>query len=102
MRGHRQSKATPDLVGFLRARLDEDAERWRHFAAVGGQGPWDFLLADIDVKRRIINAAVVAWNNSCDPSDETWVLLAPSLKAVVKLLALPYAGHVDYREEWRP
>lgn len=112
---------TADLVAFLRARLDED-----HTAVLryrdGHEGPclnyrgqdpegydeYDscylhieaaeatpyrdvaFGLADIDAKRRILNET---WGGR--DHQDLWV-------HHVRLLALPYAGHPDYREEWRP
>ena len=111
-----------DLIAFLRTRLDEREARARQLAKDWdelevpreGHDPGEcdecdrarkkfyntldhdspeFVLAEVDVKRRIIDM----W----DPN-----VLAGSyfdaLAEVLCLLALPYAGHLDYREEWRP
>lgn len=96
-----------DLIAFLRARLDEDEERAR--AVESHDRRWDYLppkadsyvrrfnpdrvLAEVDAKRQIIDL----W----DPN-----VLAGSyfdaLAQVLRLLALPDAGHPEYRDEWRP
>ncbi|MGA4864080.1 DUF6221 family protein [Streptomyces lavendulocolor] len=143
-----------DLIKFLRARLDEDAEAahtWpddqRHWTergsrnldyasgssesvsaiSVGGSGPlgWERIyvkrdvahlslhiarhdparvLAEVDAKRQMIdeyarNAEAAEaeqcpneWNGGIDKLGHF----------VLPLLALPYADHPDYRDEWRP
>lgn len=68
---------------------------------------WDpaRVLAEVEVKRRILDefkprvdqmdATIEGeWGMGNYPSGESDLL--------VKLLALPYADHPDYREEWRP
>jgi len=59
------------------------------------------VLAECEAKRRIVErcAAVVKhseWMNDMEMS-ELWNFADSTLED----LALPYAGHVDYREEWR-
>lgn len=78
-----------DLVAFLRARLDED-EAW----VVDGDCPCpegglipncpERVLREVEAKRRLVGWA------------ETKALY------VLTALALPYADHPDYRQEWRP
>lgn len=58
------------------------------------------VLREVEAKRKILNAAVVAWNSSCDPTDTFWPQLAPTLKAIVTTLAQPYSDHPDYKQEW--
>jgi hypothetical protein len=58
-------------------------------------------LCDVDVKRRLLakHAPVI------DGTQSSWTWFEGSESAseeVVRLLALPYADHPDYREEWRP
>lgn len=51
------------------------------------------VLAEVEAKRRILTAY------------ENYDREAPELDvpdSVIRLLALPYAGHPDYRKEWRP
>jgi hypothetical protein len=113
-----------DLVQFLRARLDEDERRARR--AIDGPrnqfvsadediDPLLFdedgtfalparVLAEVDTKRQMIdeyarNAEAAEaeqcpneWNGGIDKLGHF----------VLPLLALPYAGHPDYRDEWRP
>lgn len=121
-----------DLVAFLRARYDEDAEKalaaspgpWSPnaeadevvacdgitvadgFALSGRQlratvehiAEWDpaRVLADVDAKRRILERAV-AEIESQDPPRASAIFAS----GVLLLLALPYADHPDYRQEWR-
>jgi uncharacterized protein DUF6221 len=51
------------------------------------------VLAECDAKRRIIELQRSDLRD--DPQD--W-----EADEVLRLLALPYAGHPDYRAEWRP
>jgi len=114
--------STPSLAEFLLARFAEDEERAR--AARGyqtgsryeGQPPdWQLhierwspamVLADLDAKRRIVelHPSEDEWRDEGEQGSEycvenpawtTWT-------EVLKLLALPYADHLDYRQEWRP
>lgn len=48
------------------------------------------VLAEVDAKRRVVDEG----DTSYDGADE--------YRRVLALLALPYASHPDYREEWRP
>jgi hypothetical protein len=50
------------------------------------------VLAECEAKRRIVERVTdVAWTGSYAVRD-----------VVLGLLALPYAAHPDYRDEWRP
>lgn len=71
-----------DLAEFLRARLDE----------------WEEVLLDVESKQLIIQEC--AYWLEHDPLGTG----APDGLAakVLRLLALPYAGHPDYRKEWAP
>ncbi|MCR6706565.1 MAG: DUF6221 family protein [Cellulomonas sp.] len=110
-----------DLTEFLLARFDEDdavardphesvrAER----AADMDRIEWDDccgyvrlglgrMLAESEAKRRIVEECrasverVDFWYGQGDQD-------VSSLPArTLRLLALPYATHADYREEWRP
>jgi hypothetical protein len=128
-----------DLTGFLRARLDEDEQY--------AQGPWGDdgyseynepgtpghhlrVLAEVDAKRRILDASNMAcppaclaehsFSGSCglrwmgplrEENGSRWVLDDTGLRVApppaipewaLRLLALPYADHPDYRTEWAP
>lgn len=55
------------------------------------------VLAEIEVKRTMIHHL-----NAID-QDATWPIQARNLaQYTLKLLALPHAVHVDYRQEWKP
>lgn len=107
-----------DIADFIRARLDEDqwraqagkdaAEKRTHYRA-------DMLrsceraLRDVDAKRRMIklafqHAAKIDGEWGCCHSAEQIEagLCHEPLPDLLRLLALPYAGHPDYRPEWAP
>lgn len=96
-----------ELVEFLKARLDEDEQVAKATVMDGisfwtAQDSWLGLaapvvahaqrhdparvLAEVEAKR-----LQLALHKECDASCY-----------VVRVLALPYASHPDYREEWRP
>ncbi|MEU2724099.1 DUF6221 family protein [Streptomyces smyrnaeus] len=104
-----------DLVAFLRARLDEEAQAAQG-SPVQSWNEADFyvstdlipgvrahiarhdparVLDEVDAKRRILR-----WHldEECCSVCLDDVEGCPLFRA----LALPYASHPDYREEWRP
>lgn len=121
-----------DLVQFLRDRLDEEAtlagsgETWTAFDEAPDTGTrrvdvdhsfervtactrsWRALhiarhdparvLADVEAKRRIVEEANLYL---CDSGPGCGYRTKHGHN-VLRLLALPYADHPDYREEWRP
>lgn len=105
-----------DLAEFLLARIAEDQALARESTGVedssGGAVAWAKtderwlleidparLLTECEAKRQIIERARMAWDNSdCTECNEAGYLADDLLK----LLALPYAGHPDYRDDWRP
>jgi hypothetical protein len=94
------------LTEFLLARIAEDEESARFamsrndggaldyagqwFGAVGHAERWEpvRVLAECEAKRRIVER--------CRASNGYWGA------EVERMLALPYADHPDYREEWKP
>ncbi len=104
-----------DLIAFLRARLDEDET-----SVISGdckcgdvQRPdcADRVLADVEVKRQIITEhepigeVSGTFCSRCSQDEEQpppvgWWIPFPC--RTLRLLALPYAGHPDYDESWRP
>jgi hypothetical protein len=76
-----------NLTEFLLARIAEDAARAEDLESRRS-------LADCEAKRRIVRMhqppTICGW----DCRDGR----CPTLRA----LALPYADHPDYREEWKP
>lgn len=106
-----------DLVSFLKARLDVAEQVAR--ASKGsywypdGHSPEaiafmnlfdeDAMLADIAAKREILDEyRLWADDDSRDyDQSQTAVDRTAALEEVVKLLAQPYAGHADFRSEWR-
>lgn len=91
------------LADFLLARITEDewgirqvekreqdmtrVDLWFGYPLVGR------VLAECEAKRRI-----VAWELQVAERAH----LQPEQRVILQLLALPYADHPDYRQEWRP
>jgi hypothetical protein len=82
-----------DLVEFLRARLDEDQRALTELAGAMQDYGSARVLAEVEAKRELINELTL---NEPRPDDEVKV------ERMLELLALPYADHPDWREEWRP
>lgn len=65
------------------------------------------VLREVEAKRqilRVLESAEVALRNT-EPGKEPHELMtgaANSLRAAVRLLALPYADHEAYSEDWKP
>lgn len=65
-------------------------------------------LAEVDAKRQIIRLHSFGTGHECSTLDDngdidhcTWVMDSEAC-TTLRLLALPYADHPGYREEWRP
>jgi hypothetical protein len=71
-------------------------------------GPADprHVLADVEAKRKIVELCAPPLVEVTGPRDTERVFVPgegePWALDVLKLLALPYADHEDYRQEWRP
>jgi hypothetical protein len=102
-----------DLADFLRARYAERREQVQgHDSNYNdADGCWGLhedpadVLADLDTKRRIVDAyAEVAEFYQPDPGERYEIAdgHAAALHDVVCLFASVYANHPDYRQEWRP
>ena len=85
-----------ELVRFLLARIAEDeaaAARARGVAVPPGLPDADRVLAECAAKRGVVQLQRTDLTDDPDDWEATEVLC---------FLALPYAGHPDYRREWRP
>ena len=61
------------------------------------------VLREVEAKRRVLDAYVeVAEMDTPDPEPEFAYGRAVGLGEVIRLLALPYNDHPDYRQEWAP
>lgn len=112
------------LVEFLTARLDEDASLIGEYeaymreraAAAGSYVPvtppgWrpgepfdpDRMMREVEAKRTIVEryGSVVVHGSAVGAVDMTKGA-SGALRDAIYLLALPYADHPEYREEWRP
>lgn len=93
-----------DLVEFLRARIDEDEQNARDYGDDGTPGTWShWALAVCESHRRIIDRI----EQLAGHLDSAGLMLPDQISAdlldgLVAELALPYAEHPDWREEWRP
>ncbi|MEV5940656.1 DUF6221 family protein [Streptomyces sp. NPDC051994] len=54
------------------------------------------VLAEVEAKRRILDGIAGA------DAEGAYITATFTAMDVLRLLALPYAGHPGYREEWRP
>lgn len=93
-----------DLITFLRGRLnDTKRELLPRLASPRRNGKTEVrrMLADVEAKLRIIDHCVetIASLDPDDPADRASIT---DLTVPLRLLALPYAYHPDYRQEWRP
>ena len=99
--------ATLTLDEFLLERITEDEVRARELAErrrnIWSEELWDGVavpyaesparvLAECDTKRQILAFATDHDAQGVNQGAANWLL---------KTLALPYADHEDYREEWR-
>jgi hypothetical protein len=108
-----------DEADFLLARIAEDEAQAKLSVAHNAQNPnlripsdWieqvaDRVLAECEAKRRIVEAALAdfAADDAKDPDPTTRSFNAGAAffaHNAVLALALPYAAHPDYRDEWRP
>ena len=109
-----------DLVGFLLTRIEEEAERAQFMLNASDRWAWAWpperVLAECEAKRRIIKLhplQLKVWPY-CECSVERGVSIDRMLEVypdtdgrdwpcpTLRALAAPYAGHPDYREEWKP
>lgn len=104
--------AEQTLTEFLLARIAEDDENaWCEGSGeYRGCRDWsERRSAECDAKRQIIHLhrarsdeddpAIAPWCASCGTPYE-WPTDYPC--PTLRLLALPYAAHPDYRQEWTP
>ena len=88
------------LGGGNAAEMTDAAEHIAH---------WDpaRVLAECDAKRRIVGmcaedaALAMNYRTAVKATTSEWDLLSLA-RDTLKTLALPYADHPDYREEWKP
>ena len=101
------------LVDFLRARLDEEQQsalaQWstgpsRHLR--GSVPPSRYATpevaeVEIDAKRRIVD--LHTGEHECPrDGDNCGYWHEDEACTTLRLIALPYAQHPDYRQEWKP
>jgi Family of unknown function (DUF6221) len=101
-----------DLVGFLLARIAEDAHRAADLAAAQGEDEVAARLrADCAARRKVVLACQAAAPDlrflGARPPGLADFPLPPTdhhqLAALtLALLAAPYADHPDYEQVWRP
>lgn len=62
----------------------------------------DRTLREIDAKRRMLTDLKKLTDEADSAISGEWAENLGSTRLLLALLALPYAWHADYREEWRP
>lgn len=106
------------LTEFLLARIAEDAEHARLKLTPHGSAPGSMVrvLAECEAKRRIVGLhAPITLRRITYPGGRLNEVQACGYDTyedgagwvdypcwTLQILALPYASHPDYREEWRP
>ena len=87
-----------DLAEFLLARIAEDEQYEQSPHADHNEHTYLRAMAEREAKRRIVELHHTAGRSGLCDECHSKVWPCPTLR----LLALPYADHPDYREEWRP
>jgi len=103
------------LPEFLLARFDDleaTAIQMQNDAVRGSQQYklGELLVADVAARRPIVNyfAAMQRLLTSDEQyrverqQRDTWHAQREALRFVLELFSVPFAGHPDYRDEWRP
>jgi hypothetical protein len=95
---------TQDLVRFLLARIDDDEAELKRLARRGvdeddGVRSLARLQADSASKRRLIGALQQLLVLRDQPSEKT---VRDQATQMLRVMAVTYDKHVDYRREWRP
>lgn len=90
------------LTEFLLARISDQEAVARRWLDVGTQVVINPLLviAECEAMRNIVHWFITL--NDYGPEDDHDAGYWDALSDCLKALALPYADHPDYREEWRP
>jgi hypothetical protein len=103
--GTAEHDANPRAQNGDRELWDDEGALGMHDETAAHIVRWDpaRVLAECDAKRRIVQQARPVTRDSTGvyPRDVTYVYDV-GVPWVLKLLALPYADHPDYRDEWRP
>lgn len=60
------------------------------------------VLAEVDAKRQMLGGLLPELESSDGSILGEWNVDPDTAGALLRLVALPYADHPDYREEWRP
>lgn len=102
----------PEAIGNSSGTDVVSGSRWNGSASVFNEtadalhiAHWNpaRVLAEVEVKRQLLTVHkhnLPGWCSTCDvPGDVRGNIHGC---ATLRLLALSYAGHPDYREEWRP
>ena len=101
------------LVDFVLARIAEDEEHGRLGDGTDfvPAGYWDNarVLAEVEAKRRLVDWSAPVSGSERVPTDRPGVYDVRPVRHVnedgedvLRYLAMPYADHPDYLEEWRP
>ena len=107
-----ETSTLPELPEFLLARIAEDEAAAALIRATKRerQSPWTSsrVLAECEAKRRIVEmyAAAHLAGIALRDVDIQGQTIAQSanvgIESVLKILAVVYADHPDYQQEWRP
>lgn len=92
-----------DLVEFLRARLDEDRTWADNPECIEDPAR---VLREVEAKRELIKLCAAPLVEVTCPGDTERRFVPgegpPWAAPALRMLAMPYADHPDYRNEWAP
>jgi hypothetical protein len=94
------------LAAFLNGRLDE-TEQFARVARLPAKNR-DRLLREVEAGRRMLTEVRAQIDNMDAVAAEEWdpdrysTGTTGASDLLLKLLALPYSDHPDYRPEWKP
>jgi hypothetical protein len=110
-----------ELVEFLRARLGEDEQaarmrRGTYPRPEDGDWAWtnikhagsalivkaDRVLREVEARRKMLDELYPEVKGADESIEGEWNSNPYNADTLLELLALPYADHPDYREEWKP
>lgn len=103
---HEDEPADPSYKGGI---ADLEAAGWepgaaRRFSTYVARFDPARMVREAKAKRQVIehNTRLHQMADPATHPGQEYVLAAGASDYVLRLLALPYADHIDYREEWRP
>ncbi len=102
--GNRRWLVQDNIIELYPEREDDGFMSWPTRADARHAANWDPIrvLREVEAKRRLLDFWSIAYSKPEDFPGVEWEKVRANAAWTVRLLALPYADHPDYREQWRP